>query len=125
MRTLLLAAGCVVATSSIPLTALAKDGPAVAVRTCAVANADASISYASPPDVPMIARDMHATGTAMLRLDLTSSGAVANASIARSSGNGILDSAALNSVHWSSFRPATRDCAPVAGSYFYLVNFSE
>lgn len=91
--------------------------------TCGVANADAAVAQAMPADIPTIAREMGKSGVAYVKVDLASSGAIAGTSIFRSSGNAVLDQAALSATRWSSFRPEIRNCAAVSGSYLYAVEF--
>jgi TonB family protein len=90
---------------------------------CAIQHADASTSDAFPVDFPEIARQMDASGTVYLQIDLTSSGSIANVSVAKSSGNRYLDDAALRAARASTFSPEINDCTAVGGSFLYVVDF--
>jgi hypothetical protein len=45
-----------------------------------------------------------------------------NVVLAYSSGDSMVDAAALNAARHTVFAPETNDCAPVAGRYFYSVD---
>jgi TonB family protein len=100
------------------------DSPsATPIATCDVPNVSAATVYGAQPETPVLATTMQLTGTAYVRVDLDAAGNVQNASIAKSSGAYILDRAAINAAKQSSFRPELRDCAPVAGTYLFVVDF--
>lgn len=121
--------GCglaLVAVALMPLTVRAASNQQVAATVlCANPQADAAVRTAFPPELPEIARLQGTSGTAYLKIDLTPEGALANASIIQSSGSNALDQAALTAVRESSFAPEIHDCAPVGGSYVYVVDFSK
>lgn len=87
------------------------------------ADAGAHIIRAYEADYPEIARMQGITGTAMVKVDLTATGDLANVSIEKSSGNPFLDDAALRAVRASRFAPEIDDCTNVAGSYLVEVDF--
>jgi TonB family protein len=115
-------------TALIPLTATAasqiNDSPSAGpAATCVVPNVGAGTIYGAAADAPPIATTLQLSGTAYVQVDLDSAGVVQNASIAKSSGEYVLDRAAINAAKQSSFRPEVRDCAPVAGTYLFVVDF--
>jgi TonB family protein len=129
MHKVILHLGCVLAVAAsqfAPLSAQANErSPITAISGCAGSHSDAAVVNAVPPDYPEIARQMGLTGTSLVQLDLTPSGTIANASILTSSGNSLLDRAALAAARASSFRSEVRDCTPVAGSYIFSVAFEQ
>jgi len=66
----------------------------------------------------------HAAGTALVGVDLTSSGAIENVSLLRSAGNHFLDLAALKSAAGSIYRPEYFRCQPTGGRYFLSIRLS-
>lgn len=84
-------------------------------------NAESPVRY--PPNAY---RD-HVEGTVVLRLYLTSGGAIVAEStrVAESSGNRTLDSAALTAVTRMRFAPAQRNGSPVATSFLQPVQFQQ
>ncbi len=68
------------------------------------------------PDYSARASEHHVEGEVILRVEVSSTGNLISVTIARSSGNDVLDQAALLVVrHWR-FTPATRGGEPVAGT---------
>jgi TonB family protein len=117
-----------VSVGSAPLTASAQQTAYHQTSTsasCAVANAAATTRYAAQAETPATALLMHLTGTATVQVDIGRNGEVLNASIARTSGNGLLDRAALSAVRESSFTPAVRDCSPIASTSGFVVDFRD
>ncbi len=74
---------------------------------------------------PEIAREMHASGTTLVRVDLDASGRLTGAATTASSGNRWLDAAALESARQSTYRAEIRDCHAIGGSYFVSVGFGD
>jgi len=126
MTKLLTGLGCILAAASIqftPLAAVASDqGDS---RSCAIADTPASVVFAAEPIMPEIARDLWLSGTTQVRVDLDAAGAVIGASVYRSSGSWMLDAAALAATRASRFAPTVHECAPIAGSYLYTVEFVQ
>ncbi len=91
--------------------------------SCTVPDVPAVVKVAAIPDMPFIAQLQHAAGTTYVQVDIDPSGAILNASIARSSGYEALDREAISATQLSQFRPEIKDCEPVGGSYLYEVEF--
>ena len=66
---------------------------------------------------PATALHAHVEGTTLVSYQVTSTGAVANAAVARSSGNSDLDSASINCVSKWQFQPATDHGVPIEVSW--------
>ncbi len=75
------------------------------------------------PSTPDDAEQM--TGTAKVAVALTPSGSVSAASIYRSTGDMMLDRAALRAARMSTYSPEVRDCTPVGGTYLFTVDFTN
>jgi TonB family protein len=71
--------------------------------SCATEHRDAAVVRAEPADVPDLPGLQEATGTAYVQVDLAPTGALTRASIAKSTGNRILDLSALRAAQWTSF----------------------
>lgn len=92
---------------------------------CANPNADAIATDKVTPDMPEIARQMGATGTAQIKVTLDEKGHVTDASVFKSTNNRALDNAALLAAKQSKYAPETRNCVAVTGSYLYTVTFEN
>lgn len=106
----------------------APSDPAVTVavtRLCSAASSNASLSYASPVDMPAIAKEMGFSGTASIRIDIAPDGALVAARVAESSGNPWVDKAALAAARATTYRAATVDCAPVGGAYLLIADLRQ
>jgi len=73
-------------------------------------------------DIPEIAKQMHAEGTAIVKLDIDAAGRVTKAAIQKSTGNAPLDGAALKAARETGFKAATESCKPVASVYLMVVD---
>jgi protein TonB len=80
-----------------------------------------SFHPAEPPLLPAL--NYIPSGTAIVRFEITENGTPQNATIEKSSGSYLLDRAAMKTVLHQKFTPEIRDCAPVAGSYLYEVDY--
>jgi protein TonB len=85
----------------------------------------AAVIRAAQPDYPALSESRGDSGTAYVRISLLSNGRLADATIDQSSGIAALDKAALQATHESEFMPERRNCAPVAGSYLFVVSFER
>ncbi len=72
-------------------------------------------------DIPEIARQMHAEGTAIVKVDIDASGRMTKAVIQKSTGNAPLDAAALKAARETGFKAATESCKPVSSVYVMVV----
>lgn len=79
-----------------------------------------AITQRAEAEMPEIARQMHAEGTAIVKLDLDANGKVVKAAIQKSTGNTALDGAAMKAGRETGFKPATESCKP-APSVFVMV----
>jgi TonB family protein len=108
---------------SVSASPASADTPAQAA--CSVRQHDAQILSNPVPDMPEVAVLEYASGTAVLRVDLSADGQLENASIATSTGNDALDREALRVARESRYAPAVSDCQNIASSYLYTVNFDR
>jgi protein TonB len=74
-------------------------------------------------DVPAIASLQGITGTTLVRIDLSATGALSGEALFESSGNPWLDRAALDSPKAARFIPEMVNCTAIGGSYLYQVDF--
>ena len=77
-----------------------------------------------PPSYPETARRNGWEGKALIRATITTRGTVSAATIVRSSGYGVLDSAALSAVRRWRFHPKTVGHQPVESTIEVPINFS-
>jgi TonB family protein len=92
---------------------------------CAAPYTDAAIAAAAQPELPHIAKEQGISGDVVLEIRLSSSGRLAAAKVAHSSGNPWLDREALASAAQSKYVPATEDCSAVGGTYLLTVDFNS
>ena len=113
------------ALATAPFAAIAQGSQdaSAAKALCPIETTDAALVRAFDPEYPEIAREQNLHGMVTVRVDLAPSGDVTGTSIAKSSGNRLLDIAALDSARESAFAPEIRHCAAVAGSYLVTVKF--
>jgi protein TonB len=124
--TLAVAAAAMIASAALlPTRTSAAEGyPGTPTATsCASQDSNARPIYLAPADWPPIAQTVHLIGTTYVRVRIDSSGAPSEPEIARSSGAGVLDLAAIAAVRNSTFRPAIVNCTPTGGSYIIIVDF--
>jgi protein TonB len=107
-------------TSTAPPTPISTPTP----RVCARPNSDARTIRAVEPDYPEIARERGAVGVAQVRVTLLATGAVRDAAIYRSSGDGSLDLEAVKAARASTYAPAFEDCSAVGGQYIFRAEFT-
>lgn len=111
----------------VDVVASASPGPVVPTEsprpTCSNPNVPAKTVDPISPPVPDDAAG--ASGTAQVKVTLTASGGVEAVSIYRSTGNLMLDRAALRAAHASSYVAEQRDCLPVRGTYLFTVDFQS
>jgi len=91
--------------------------------TCSAPFVDAKAIDPVTPDTPPLAEEEGLTGTAQVRVTLDSDGRATSATIFRSSGSSLLDSAAVLAAKRSSYRAEVRDCTSVEGSYLFTATF--
>jgi TonB family protein len=103
------------------------DPPSTALSTPACANPphDAIVTNAVTPERPAIAQEQGAAGRTQVRVDLSPTGSVVSASVARSSGNTALDTAAVEAARQARYAPASDGCRAIGGSYLYTVDYTE
>jgi periplasmic protein TonB len=92
---------------------------------CAQPHKDATTTRPVEPDYPDLARQQGAVGTVQVKVSLTPTGSVVSTSVYKSSGNALLDKAALAAARASSYAPEVEDCSPVAGTYLFRADFSS
>lgn len=107
-----------VATSSPEPTATPKP-------VCSAPLVDASTIEKYTPEMPAAARDAGLSGTTQVKVDLSASGTVVDASVAVSSGSTILDVAAIQAAKRTTYAPKVVDCQRVPGSYLFRVEFDD
>lgn len=74
-------------------------------------------------EVPTLASELGMSGTSVVKIDLNPYGDVTSQSLIASSGNSMLDDAALRSARLSRYTAEVRNCVHVAGTYLYRVEF--
>ncbi|MDG4596393.1 MAG: energy transducer TonB [Candidatus Contendobacter sp.] len=109
-------------------TAQAKVGSGSGLQGIAPDGRDAGDSQPTPayqpkPTYPAFARRLGHEGRVVIRIQVLSSGAVAAASIERSSGYAVLDEAALATIKRWRFRPAQRAGQPVDATLNVPITF--
>lgn len=92
---------------------------------CAAPLVDASTIEKYTPEMPAAARDAGLSGTTQVKVDLSASGTVLDASVAVSSGSTMLDVAAIQAAKRTTYAPKIVDCQRVPGSYLFRVEFSD
>lgn len=92
---------------------------------CVTPNAPAAVkSTPQPPEVPANARQAAAKGgVAQIHVRLSEQGAVLDAAVQASSGNGDLDRIALEMAKQATYSPTLAGCKATAGEYVYRVRF--
>jgi TonB family protein len=103
---------------------LPASGEAAAPPSCPP-DASAAIAQSITPEKPLMAQISHETGTATVRVDLSATGALIGAHIARSSGSVFLDNGALSAVKALVFAPGSQSCSHVGGSYTVEVAYPD
>ncbi len=93
------------------------------LAACSKPAANAAVDGTAFFEVPEIAAAVGASGTSVVMISLSSTGALRSQSIVRSSGNPNLDRAALLSARMTKFSPEIQNCAAVGGTYLYTVDF--
>ncbi|MDB5043671.1 MAG: Gram-negative bacterial TonB protein C-terminal [Candidatus Eremiobacteraeota bacterium] len=129
-KTLILCCALVAASSALTPLAVgaAPVNPPQSVATsisCQSAHTDAAVIFAAPAYMPVMAHEQGFKGTAYVEVALAQDGKLAAARVARSSGNRLVDAAALSTVRATTFRAESINCTPVAGAYLYVVDFDE
>jgi TonB family protein len=84
-----------------------------------------TVVKAVPVDFPQLQRDLGYRTTVIIRVELTATGKLTSASVAKSSGNGTLDRNALDAVSNSTFAPGSIAGLPIGGSYAVSVDFDS
>jgi len=92
---------------------------------CANPNQPAAATQKVTPDMPEIARQMGASGTAQIKVTLDANGNVLSVSVFKSTNNRALDQAALQAAQQSKYSAEVRNCQPVGGAYLYTVTFES
>lgn len=90
---------------------------------CAGPDRDAATKVAVAPAVPSMASQQGATGTAQIAVILTDDARVVGVKVFRSSGNWLLDDAALAGALKSSYQTEIRNCLAIGGIYIYRAEF--
>ncbi|MBV8148748.1 MAG: TonB family protein [Candidatus Eremiobacteraeota bacterium] len=98
-------------------------GAAQLVAVESKCDAPAAVYGSTYADMPPIGDELGASGTAVVKIDLSASGMLAHEELYSSSGNWWLDDAAMRSVRLTRFTPEIRGCRRVAASYLYEVDF--
>lgn len=97
--------------------------PATAAQVIALAscqNHGAALVSNPIPDAP---DGDAATGETVVRVDLSSAGRVQTVAVAQSSGDTLLDFAAMRVARESQYSAASFDCKPAATQFLYSVTF--
>jgi protein TonB len=108
-----------VATPGSPATPTPSPKPA-----CAQPHVDAVVTRPADPEYPELARQQGVTGVTQVRVTLTETGGVSDAEVYKSSGNALLDRAAVTAAKQSSYAPEIDNCVKVSGSYLFRAEFA-
>ena len=111
--------------ATIRLVPLSPQTAGASITSCAVPVAPAALTAAAPADLPAIAAGQNVTGITAVRIVLDPGGRLTQQSVLASSGNRWLDRAAIAAARQSSYRAEVRDCAPVGGTYAFVVDFTR
>jgi TonB family protein len=106
-----------------PLGAAHHEQIAALGATCAVPYAPAKMKEAFL-DYPAIAEDMRVEGVAKVGISLSEDGKVSRAWPIQSTGNAVLDRAAIEAAKGGSYDAERSQCQAVGGDYQLEVNFS-
>jgi len=112
---------------------VATDGPTIVPPpaptptrpSCAAPHVDARTTQKADADYPALAQAQGAAGTSTVKVALSASGVVESATIYRTSGNTVLDQAALKAARNSRYAPEIEDCQKVPGQYLFVVEFAS
>jgi len=107
--------------------AQADERPTLAVAKTAPnqVTAPARIKGSPYTQVPAFAQLAGMHGSAIVQIDLDETGRVTSATIVRSSGNLVLDRAAIATAQGASYEPARAGSVPVAGAFDIVVDFAS
>jgi len=91
---------------------------------CADPYREATMTNGVAPEYPQAAKDQGLGPVVVLvKITLSPSASVENASVLQSSGNMSVDQAALVAARQSSYAPKLSDCKPVEGTYSFRASF--
>lgn len=119
--TLALALSAAAGAATVRLVPLAHSSASTSLNCAA---APAAISDAALADLPEIAAGQNVTGITSVRIALNAAGVLTDTAVLESSGNRWIDQAALRAARLSRYRAESRDCAHVAGTYAFVVDFT-
>ncbi|HMD03091.1 MAG TPA: TonB family protein [Candidatus Baltobacteraceae bacterium] len=91
---------------------------------CAQPHVDAAVKSAVAPDYPAIVQQQGVSGVTQVKVTLTETGVVSDASVYQSSGNALLDRSAMTAARQSTYAPEVENCVKVSGSYVFRAEFS-
>jgi TonB family protein len=111
--------------ATIRLVPLSPRTAGASVGACAAPFVSAAVTSAALADLPAIAAGQNVTGITEVRIVLDPGGRLAEHAVLSSSGNRWIDRAALQAARQSSYRAEIRNCAPVGGSYAFVVDFTR
>jgi len=120
-------AAAIVLFTAATVCAQADERPTLAVAKNAPnqVTAPARINGSPYTQVPAFAQIAGLHGSAIVEVDLDESGRVLDATIVHSSGNLMLDRAAIATVRSASYEPARSGNVPVAGAFDIAVDFAS
>jgi TonB family protein len=95
----------------------------VGTASCRAPYRDAEAIKAVTPAYPGMAAQQNAVGTVLVQLGLDAQGVVSDAVILRSSGNDLLDGAALDAARKSIYRPEIFHCEQFPGNFVFHADF--
>jgi periplasmic protein TonB len=121
---LTLALSAAAGAATVRLVPLSPATAGASITTCAVPSAPAAVTSAMPAELPDIAAGQNAGGVTEIRIAIDADGRLTDQSVLASSGNRWLDRAALRAARQSRYRAEVRDCAPVGGTYAFVVSFA-
>jgi protein TonB len=110
--------------TAVPTVAPATPAPTEAPPSGPITATEAAFTLRVQPDYPQIAQDQGIQGTAIVLVTIGVDGTLVSATIDKSSGNALLDQAALKAAHESRFRPYLVNGKPVEQQYTIVYEFT-
>ena len=111
--------------ANVALEPVVRSTSVASTAVCAVRSRSAALSDPVFVDLPTVAEAENIRGITTLKIDLSATGKLVSEKVVDSSGDRFLDDEALRSARLAPFSPEIVNCERVAGSYFYVVDFTQ
>lgn len=93
--------------------------------TCAHPSAPAEIKNAPDYDAPQISKAQGVEGTSLVKVQLDANNALRSDTLAKSSGNLLLDQVAMNESQQIEYASEVQNCQRISGTYLLAVDFGS